>query len=269
MEIPYGEIIKWAGGSAVICSGIFAWIGQLIISNKIEKWRSATESKLKLLENQLSEKSLILNNLIDIHKSSHTFSQERRLKAIEIVWSALIDFDSNIPQSAIRILNKIDRSHSGGLSSLQVLSSEINTFRKEIDDTNSDFYKTLEELSKKLAYEKPYLGAEIALKIDSYRNFICNNMMFIANNHDRDAYTHWSKNKNVELFFTMFNFTEASVDYLLNKGEETFDLARGMMFGNIIDEIDKSLTGVSASEKSFENFQMMKAKVDSKNRITS
>ncbi|MEN4761625.1 hypothetical protein ABEG63_14905 [Chryseobacterium sp. C39-AII1] len=84
MEIPYGQIIAWAGGLSVVVSGVAAWIGQLYLSNRTESWRSTTEAKLKILENQLSEKSQILNNLIDVQKSNYTVSQEKRIKSIEI-----------------------------------------------------------------------------------------------------------------------------------------------------------------------------------------
>lgn len=250
MEVPYGEIIKWAGGSAVICSGIFVWIGQLVIANKIEKWRSFTESKLKILEHQLSEKTSILNNLIELQKSNYSLSQEKRIDAVSKSWIAINDFTFKIPKSIIFIQNALTENE---IENYLQENSKNNRDLKDIDEMNQNaFIETYSVMQNRLSIERPFLGEDLYFLINIYNAFLTRVVIFSLNGIAAGKLKHWQRDKpTVNLLSQVFNSDQ--MDYLMNNFLMSFDYANKEMEKLILEKYDDLLSGKIASQSTIQH----------------
>lgn len=269
MEIPYGEIIGWAGGSAVIISGVSAWIGQLYLSNRTEKWRFETEIKLKKLENELSQKDNIINNLVSVQKENYASSQIRRIEAIENVWKLFNEFMFSLPNSTINI-------HSLRLDEYDTYLDKANfdedmDIKKDMCDMERDpsNVNIFADLRNQLVFNRPFLGEDLYYKFHVNYTFIVRNILNILQSIANNKLHHWQD----DLFLLKLVrkvMSKEDYEYITKYKKSSFNYTLEVLEKQIIESMNSMLSGKLASEdsrKHLDEIRTLLAEVDSKLKI--
>lgn len=268
MEIPYGEIIGWAGGSAVVISGFIAWIGQLYHSNRIEKWRSKTESKLKILENELSEKSHILNSLIDVQKSNYSAGQEKRIGSIEKIWISLEGLKNSISSIIPFLYNGVTAEEIEELNSDQLTDSS-NLLLKQLKEVDfNSFFSTSIDFNRALFSERPFIGEEVYFSLQSYNFFLGRTMYLLQSGIKKRNVKHWTNDHStIDLLKSIF--PEHQINAIVQSEINSYDMISFLYEDKVIEEINDVLSGKIASNKSLENFKIIQSAISDLNIKTA
>jgi hypothetical protein len=252
MKISVEGIIALCGGGSVIVSGLATWISQLFSNRKIEKWRSETESKLKILEYQLSEKSSILNNLIEVQKSNYSLSQEKRIASMTSVWKAINDFSFKIPKSIIFIQNALTENE---IENFLDEDRKSNSKVKDIDKMDQNaFIDSYSVMQNNLAIERPFLGEDLYFLINIYNAFLTRVVIFTLNGIANEKIKHWHNDKpTINLLSQVLNSDQ--MNYLMNNYLMSFDYANTEMEKLIISKFNDLLSGKTASQNTIQHIE--------------
>ncbi|CAI8913782.1 hypothetical protein [Chryseobacterium sp. IT-36CA2] len=253
MEMSISEIIAYCGGSSIVISAIVGFLAQKVSDWGNEKWRLGTESKLKTLENKLSEKTSILNNLIDVQKSSYNFSQERRIKAIEDVWNLICEFNFKFPKSIITVYSiyteqEIERLINSNKDSVNW--DKISSGLSEIN--NEKFIEFYSELQRKISYNRPFLGEKLYYSFFAFTLFY-SRLIFIAEvSLNRKELIYWNKDKTI-IKLLKEHFSDDEYGLIFKNQLQSLNYTIGVLENKIIIEINNVLTGNTASKMSMEH----------------
>ncbi|KQT20255.1 hypothetical protein ASG31_17655 [Chryseobacterium sp. Leaf404] len=253
MDLTLQQVVGWAGGTSVIISGVAYLIGQLVINNKSEKFRFKTESKLKTLENQLSEKSSFINNMIDVQKSTYGYSQEKRILAIEEVWQLITQFNFEFPYTISIIYNVLTEDEINDLykSSKQISEREqlLLELKEMQKSTFFDYYKTLQ---KKLTYHRPFLGKKLHKSILVANIFYSRLIMFVEKCVINEQLVHWHYDKPTMNLLKDYLSTDEYEFIIKCKENGSLSTTIGLLETKILNNIDEIITGNVATISSIE-----------------
>lgn len=257
MEISVGEIITICGGASTIIAGIVGYVAQRLANKQNERWRLTTESELKRLENELSEKSSFLANLIDVQKSSYNFSQDKRISSIEKVWNNLekvkqkisptVEFIYNsITAEEINDLNKEDLSESGRLISRQLRNINYN-----------DFFLESNNFTRVIFSERPFMGENLWLMITLYNKFLERIMYLTQSGQANSTIKHWRHDSAI-MEMLKYNFPSEQIVAISKVDVGSYDMICYIFEEKIIDQINDVLSGKVASNNSLEHIKLIK-----------
>ncbi|WP_394675205.1 hypothetical protein [uncultured Chryseobacterium sp.] len=265
MEISYGEIFGWAGGTVAIISGLANWIGQLVTNRKNESWRGKTETDLKIIENRLSEKSSIINGLIDLQKSNYNFSQERRIKSVEQIWEKLQNVKKEFPSVITTVYNILTRK-------------EIENFNDEVPNKNSikflkmfteleldSLFASLDDFRQKLFCERPFLGDNLFSLVNIYSVFLGRLLVIIQHGFVNNNYV-WQKDQAI-VSILKSALTQKELAFVLQQESNSYNIATEMFESKIILQITDVLSGKVASNNSLEHIKHFKYQIEALQKI--
>jgi len=258
MEISVEGIVALCGGSSVIISGFVSWVSQLYLNRKNETWRSETETKLKILEYQLSEKSSILNNLIEVQKSNYSFSQERRVKSIEDVWNCVSDFNFYFPVAIIELYRIYSEKEIEKFLNTKPEAKRWNDLIEGLELINNDqFIEFYKDFQKKLAYSRPFLGEQLHYSFYSFNLFYSRIIFLITNGVGRKKITHWKNDKTIQRLFKE-RFTQEENDNIFKNDYESLNIAINLLEAKIMTDINQVLNGIIATNITKEQIEIIR-----------
>jgi len=281
MEIPYEEIIKWAGGSAVVISGVGTLIGQLILSNRAEKHRYESEAKLKITENQLSEKTetklriienqllektSLLNNLIEIQKSNYNFSQEKRINALDKIWRQTNDFLYSLPDSFLYVNNLPESKYADYLDREEFpengdIRGELQNLEKE-----KDIVEKFREIRNNLTYERPFLGEDLYLRFHAYYTFVTRVFIHTLGGVEKNKLSHWQQDVYAKKLIKK-TATEEEVVYMESNKKNSYSYALEVMEKQIVEQMSLLLSGKEATEYSMKQAEELREILTENNTV--
>ncbi|MCD9616072.1 hypothetical protein [Chryseobacterium gleum] len=260
--ITTNEILLLFGGGTVIAPAIVAFLAQRLADAQNNKWRAKTDEKLEVIKTDLTNKNNVLSNLMDVQKSNYGVSQQRRIEAIEKIWSLLNDFRMAIPDTYSYILNFINENEITDFSNyIKNVSTEVNL---KIDNYIEDFLILYEDLEKTLKKERPFLGYEVWEKIYAFKNFIMISLSFTIKNLEKNIFKHWQNNEDA-MNLLKSSLSIESANYICRCKQESFDMALAILESHIIESINNVLSGKIASHNTLEYIKTLGSiKVDNK-----
>lgn len=268
MEISIDNLkdaIKWlvliCGGLSVIVPAIIVFALQKWSDWKNERWRFSTETKLKHLENKLSEKSSLLNNLIDAQKSNYNVSQEKRINSIDEIWCELGKLKESVPSIAEIIYNDVTDDEIAYLNGNDMPEYLQPLYRslKEAEDLQG-FFEASVHFNTKLFSVRPFIGEDVYLSLNVYNSFLGRKMVHLKDSIDENFFKHWKYDavlvKMLKTFFPLQDISESL------ESELHVDHAICFLFEDkVLQEINDLLTGRIASNNSLEHIKMLQIAV--------
>lgn len=267
MDLTFEQIIGWAGGTSVVISGIAYLIGQLIIANRTEKFRLETESKIKILENKFSERTNILNNLIDIQRSNYSLSQEKRIAAVEEIWKVANDFMLGLPNSFFYVNNlRMDEYGTYLKNSKFPENGDIRHDIRTMEDEEK-ILNSFEIYRNKLIYLRPFLGEDLYFAIHSYYTFVVrvflNNIKQIENN----MLKHWQEDPYAKRLVDKV-LSEEDILIIISDKRNSFNYVLQQMERQVLKHMNLLLSGKKASEYSHKHTEeLINILSETENRI--
>lgn len=264
MEISLQEILALCGGSTIIISSIVGYVTQRFADWKNEKWRSETEIKLRYIENELSDKSLIFNSLIEAQKNNYGFAHERRLKAIEETWNGICQFNSRFPNSISAIYNKYQEENLGTLLINAEKSEEVKHLLDDINeiDSNDNFITWFDDMQAKLSSNRPFLGEDLYRSLFTLNLFYSRILLHVATNVYNKKLYHWHYDK-ILLKVLKGYLSEEEFTFLMKNKMTSLSYTIGVLEDRILGQINKVLTGNNATKTSLEHIKEMRDLINS------
>ncbi|KQR93291.1 hypothetical protein ASG01_08830 [Chryseobacterium sp. Leaf180] len=256
MELNFDEIIKICGGVSVVTAALFTVFWQLIQNRLNENWRRKTETKIKVLENNLSEKSNLLSNLIDVQKSNYSSSQERRISSVDKSWTLLGQLKVSVSSAIDFIYNSLTTKE---IEELNTSESDSSLFLvPELGRINYEkFYTDAKEFEQIIFKERPFLGVDLALSFTVYARFLGRINHLTQYGIKKGNLTHWKNDK--AIVHILQNFLNTSqVDAIIKQEMHTFDIICHMFEEKIMEQINDVISGKTASNHSFEHIKTIK-----------
>ena len=249
MELSIENVITICGGSSVVISSFVSFIAQRWADKKNIIWKAKTNTELKRLENELSEKTSILNNLINIQKDNYSASHQRILLAIEKVWAGLESVKSKISPTIAFVYDSITEAEIENLNSDNPTKSSIFIINQLKGIDYDSIFKQIQDFKKVLFCERPFLGDNLYVSLNVYTIFlgrIANNTMTGISFKE---FKHWHKDEPaINLLSDYFN--EKEVEYLKRQTFFSYQLTIEMFESKIIDMIKDIMSGKVASSDS-------------------
>lgn len=141
-DIPiFSEILKAAGGVAVVISGFAAVLGKIWVGRILERERKKTESELKTLAASLEATNRALQIELDKGLHVHKIQFEKEFAVYELIWEKLDDVKS-ATLSLRPMLDYVDATESEESRKkrrLERFSNAVNAFSEQVNK-NRPFY---------------------------------------------------------------------------------------------------------------------------------
>lgn len=257
MDISLGEVITICGGISVIVGGVSSWIGQLYQNWKSEKWRLKTDSKLAHLQNEFTEKSSIFSNLVDIQKSNYNSAQERRIKAIDIVWEKLEVLKSTISPNIPLLYNILLDHEINDLNKENPSESSI-FFKKQLDNIEYNlFFEEMNKFKKTLFMQRPFLGEDLWFNIEIYTLFLGRLIYKTQEGLALKKLKHW-KWDNTLINLLKTHITPEELNVIAYTETHSFNNVTMFFENKIIDSVNNLLSGKIASDNSLDHIKKLK-----------
>lgn len=245
--IDFSKIIAILGGWTVVIGALFTWVSARISDRLNLKWKNRYDKEIESLKNELSSSQMLLNSCLSTFSTGYQYSQERRLKAIEIIWEVILEIRKYI--SPVKLFYTIllpteynsifdNRTFMFGFESL----SED----KLVDITNSCY--------EKVEQYRPFLGEELWSLFYIYQIFLSRVTHKLINGIKNQHIEAWyNDNATMQLLKTVLTEKELlSYEY---KGLYGFNNIIYLLESKILHIINKQISGELASEEGFSKAQ--------------
>lgn len=253
------EIIAILGGWTVVLVGIISYIFYRLADKLNIKWKEVADRNIAKLQGEISKSNGTLTSLITLYGASHHQAQDRRIKAIEIIWAALMPFRDIIPAAANRIYNALTEEEIEDFWNRRTDNFMYNvhaTFLQEFDFTNH-FSEHLDSIAA-VDSERPFVGEKIWLYFDLYRIFLSRIAVLSKLGTEKKKFEHWHKDLHLKQLFEQ-TLSKEEVEYIYSLKINSLKNTMALLENRLIQEIDKTLSGERFSEtaldrvKKFEN----------------
>ncbi|MDR4892287.1 MULTISPECIES: hypothetical protein [unclassified Chryseobacterium] len=249
MDISIEGVVAICGGSSAVISGVVGFAAQRWADKRNNEWRAKTDTELKKLESELSEKTSILNNLINIQKDNYSASHQRRLEAIEKVWVSLESVKCKISPTIAFVYDGITEAEIEDLNSDNPTKSSIFIINQLKGIDYDSIFIQIQDFKKVIFCERPFLGDDLYVSLNVYTIFlgrIANNTMTGISFKE---FKHWHKDEPAINLLTDY-FNEKEVQYLKRQTFFSYQLTIEMFESKIIDMIKDIMSGKVASTDS-------------------
>lgn len=234
-------ILKQFGVIAII-SGIFSWIFYRISERLNLKWKNKYDKEIERIKSGLINENEMYKNSLSLFNSQNQFSQERRLKSIEILWENIIKL----------------RQYGNPLISFYsvLLPSEYNDNIEKIMKS-LNLQSLSNERSMELSIEtdcvemqRPFLNEELWSLFYTYRAFILRNIYIFLSGVDKGNIKPWYQDSNLVNFLNLSLGNEV-VSKINSKSIGSLSEAVTLLEQKIILKCTEITSGEFASEAGF------------------
>lgn len=259
MDVSVKEILGICGGASAVISAIVGYFAQRFADKRNERWRGQTETDLKKLEHQFSEKSTIFNRLIDAQQSSYSLAQEKRILAIEEMWQLISQFSFEFPHSISIIYNVLTEDEIANFYDSSKYIHEREELSKDLQNMqNSTFFQYYTELQRKLSQNRPFLGEEIHKSILVTNIFYSRVIMYVERCVRNERLVHWHNDKPTMKILKGFLSQEEYNFVLNNKEKSSIGSTIGLLESKILLSINEVIIGRTATKTAIERFNEIK-----------
>lgn len=183
-------LVSSIGGWVILLTGITAWIGTLITNRLNTKWKKDQDREIEELRSELSRSSSIVNTAVAMFSAGHQFSQERRLKAIEAMWSAMLGLRSYSSRAILPYVILVPSEYASALNN-STLSSGISDYN-ELELANK-----VDEVSKIVEPQRPFLGEQLWKMFYIYRAFLARLTWLVIKGREKGKLVPWQEDSGI------------------------------------------------------------------------
>jgi len=246
--IPLTEAITILGGWTVVLVGIISYIFYRLADKLSIKWKEVADSNITKLQGEISKNNGTLNSLITLYGTSHHQAQDRRIKAIEVLWANLMPYRDILPDAAILIYNVLtekevddfwNRKTDNSLHNSHIANLQTFDFDKHI----GKYLASLKIVDK----EQPFIGEKIWLYFDIYRIFLGRIAVLIQFGTEKRKFDHWHRDAYLKQLFEQ-TLSKEEVEYIYSLKMNSLKSTMALLENRLIQEIDRTLSGERFSE---------------------
>lgn len=246
-EPTFKQLTAILGGWTVISAAAIAWATKLVNERIFSKWRKEEQSALEAVRHTLSSERVLLESAIRGSQQGQDLSHEKRLAAIEHMWSAVLKLRATA--NGMRYFFGILLPDEYDL----IFSGKQDTFAAAIGNVNDEFVTGEIKAVDDVELDRPYLGEILWLRFFIYRAFVGRLGYLISRGKERRHIADWRDDKGIRQILAGA-LPQNTITALLDKQKfssiyEVFS----QLEAAILQEISLILSGRRSASDSFEN----------------
>jgi len=260
------QIILLIGSTAAIVAAIINGISTYFSNRYTSRWKETADRGIASLQSELSKSNNLLNHLLSGYGSNYQQAQNRRIKAIEVLWNNLLLFKNIIPSIGHLIYNILteeeiidyvrrekERNPYGSLSLIR--ANEDENFKKCLAFTEI------------IEIEKPFISEQTWFFYQLYKIFVSRISYFLIEDAKKQSFKHWHNDKVIRDLLER-SLGKEEFNYLYSQKMRSLEITLAFLENKLLQEINKTLTGDDFTTGAVERFkkfeQIIKAVPDSK-----
>ena len=259
-KIDNWTLIKLIGGIGVIVIGFFSLFGKLILERAKVIWTRNANSELQDLKANLDKYN---SNLIGL-QTSHLFhvqnSHNKRIEAIEVVWSALLEIKQNIP-SPIGLCLQILADEQFTNEILDKAGSPGGTYEKsfgkvlsQMDEAVDTFF--VARASYKVDNVRPFLNPDLYDLYKTYTGVVGRTLFQFIWHYKKDKLTCWKNDETItNLLKQVLN--EKEYQYILSVQIGSFNTRTNLLEVKMLDKMNTTITGTDRSSDTIKHIKTL------------
>ncbi len=247
VEPTFKQLIALLGGWTVITAASVAWATKLVNERIFSKWRKDEQSTLEGLRHSLSSERLLLESAIRGSQQGQDLSHEKRLLAIEHMWSAVMKLRA--ASDGIRYFLGILLPSEYDL----IFTGKQDTFAAAIANINDDFVTGAVKAADDVELDRTYLGEILWLRFFIYRAFVGRLGYLITRGKERRHIADWRDDKGIRQILAGA-LPQSTINTLLDKQKfVSIYTVFNQLEATILEEVSLVLSGRRSASDSFEN----------------
>lgn len=246
-ELTFKQLIAILGGGTVISAAAIAWLTKLVSERILANWRKAEQSALEAVRHSLSSERILLESAIRGSQQGQDLSHEKRLAAIERMWSAVLKLRATA--DGMRYFFGILLPTEYDL----IFSGKQGSFAAAVANINDEFVTNEMKAVDATELDRPYLGEILWLRFFIYRAFVGRLGYLISQGKERRHIADWREDKGIRQILAGA-LPQDTITTLLDKQKfssiyEVFS----QLEAAILQEVSLVLSGRRSASDSFEN----------------
>jgi hypothetical protein len=248
-------LIALLGGGAVISAAAGAWVGGLVAKRIAHGWEHKHQRDLEAYKAESERDRSVLSAVIQSHSAGQAAATERRLVAVEALWSTvrLWRDESGVPLLFFGIL----------------VPSEYNDhtpqMRARLDSLNEDNLHAFSAENDKLELHRPFLGERLWLLFWVYRAFLGRLTYKLIKGYEAGDIRDWREDKpTVDLL--RGTLSDAEMATVLESRLQAAQLVVDQLEHKMLTEMNRVVSGESRAEESFQHARKVRELITSADR---
>lgn len=248
MELTLNTALALFGGGSVVAIAIATFATNLLNQRLLSKWRRDEQTSAEGLKHSFANERLLLESAIRGSQQGLDKGHEKRLDAIEKVWSATVRLRDE--SARMRLLFTI------------LLPSEYDDVFKPgqanlaawIADVNDTFVTKMMQGVDDVEAVRPYLGELLWGRFFIYRAFIGRIGYLVCRGRERRHIDDWREDRGVKQILAGL-IPSATSQELFGAKQDVMAMTRTVQHleSLILQEISTTLSGQRSALESFEN----------------
>lgn len=263
------DLFMLFGGATAVVSAVIIFVANRVTDKLNISWKKQADAEIARLQGDIDKSTNTITQLLSIHGTSYGQAQERRIKAIEILWAKLIEFEEVVPPPFHVIFNVLTEEEMKNFWTLKTDNALYNTYRLGLQ--NHDFNQKITDYRKTLdavKLERPFLGEHIWNFAELYIVFIGRIAYAGQEGTKRKTYVHWHHDSILKDLFKK-TLEESEYEYVYSNKMESLKRTETLLENKLIAEIDKVLSGTHTTESALDRLKKFESVLNTTNRPTT
>lgn len=242
-EISLTQFVAILGGWSALIIIISKYLCTLSINKLNIHWKSIEDKSLALYKSELDKNQSIFNNIYTQYTSGFHIGQERRIKAIEVLWINLRSLIAFSNERATLIYNILPENEILNFWERKSDNSMFSSFKIQLKNyKQTDFTDGFLSQCEKIDLERPFLGEKIYDSYNVYKVFLGRITHLIIDGIEKQQFIHWHNDEAlVELLKN--SLTNAEFKYVMSMKIRTYELTCILLETKLLEQINKLISG--------------------------
>ena len=249
------QLILILGGWTVIISSVVYFISNRVADRLSIKWKETSDSNIAKLQGELTKNNNSLNSLITLYAANYHQAQDRRIKAIEILWINLLQFKGFIPGSGHMVYNIFLEKEIEGYWTSENENKNFLAARNSFLEVNeSEHIHKYYEFINLIEKERPFIGERIWLYYDIYKTFLGRIGILLIHGAKNRQFEHWHNDGLIKDLFEN-TLAKEEVKYIYSIKLSSLKITMAFLENKLLSEVNKTLSGETLSESALERIK--------------
>lgn len=251
--MTFDQFIAILGGWTVIFSAIIYFLSGRIADKLSIKWNESASKNIAKLQAELAKNNNSLNNLVTLSASNYHQAQDRRIKAIEVLWTNLLAYREVIPSQGQMIYNVFTEEE------IENYWTSENPFviagrRELLKIDQNEWLKRFHNIEATIEKERPFIGEQIWAKYRLYKVFKGRIAMLILMGIPKKQFHHWQKDSHLKEILES-GLTKEEVQEIYAVRITSLNITSAFLENKLLGEINMTLSGEALSDTAFERIK--------------
>jgi hypothetical protein len=255
--ISLKQLLIYLGGEGVVLTVIFYFLLNRIAEKLSIRWKETSDINIAKIQSELSKNNATFNSILSLSAANYHQAQERRIKAIEILWQNLLEYKNIIPPEGQFIYNILGENEIENFWIRETDNKHFNALRDKLAglDVNTHINRYLLVLAS-IKSERAFIGEKIWDAYFVYQQFIGRIAVLLLIEKKKEGFIHWNKDDLMNEILESY-LSKNEIEYLYSSTYNSLKVTSEFLENKLLIEINKVLSGESFSETALERIKRL------------